>query len=891
MGCTSNDTTDINGVVTDTAGITGTNAYHVVYLDGTGTSTITTDTVLDGFTITAGHAHALFPNDNDGGGLFCSGGFSGSECSPALSNVVFSGNLADRHGGGMFNAAGNGGASNPVLTDVTFSGNQAGWRGGGMYNDGWNGGTSSPMLTNVTFSGNHAIDGGGMYSYGHGGGVSSPTLTSVTFSNNQADSHGGGMFNNGDGGTSSPTLTNVTFSDNQASRGGGMQNYGDGGTSSAVLTNVTFSGNHAVDGGGMYNNGYDGGTSSPTLTSVTFSGNQAASAGGGILNNGDGGTSSPALTNVVFSGNQAGFDGGGVHSNGSNGGTTSPVLTNVTFSGNHANRDGGGMFNYSSAGTSSPTLTNVILWDNTASSNGAQIYNDNATPTISYSDIEGSGGSGAGWDSSLGADGGHNMDADPLFVDSDGADDIPGTLDDDLHLQPGSPCIDAGTSVGAPSTDFEGDPRPWGLGVDMGADEYYREEVDIPLQVGWNHISLPLDPLAPYTAEGVCSEINSQGGDVAEIDRWYASGWDGHICGLPFNDFDVELGSDYFIRSNAVSTWTIEGYSVTTPVPLELQVGWNSIGIPHTDAYTAESLCDEINAQCGDGTAVEVDRWYASGWDGHICGLPFNDFAIEIGKGYFVKASDGCAVTPSLAAAPPAARPLTMPKLPEAPWTARKSKAAIAEVKVTNARDTSFTVSWGTDVTATGWVNYGTSPALGQTAYDDRGAKAIGESHHVTLHGLSPQTIYYFEVVSGAVVDDHEGSCYQVTTGPTLELPASHSIYGRVFESDGVTPAEGAIVYITLRDVDGVGSPGEPGVMSALVDADGWWQANLGNARLADGIGYFTYSAAGDTVMLVAEGVHEGFVSRTVDTSELGPVAPLTLVRQRRPYLPLVVKE
>ncbi len=175
-------------------------------------------------------------------------------------------------------------------------------------------------------------------------------------------------------------------------------------------------------------------------------------------------------------------------------------------------------------------------------------------------------------------------------------------------------------------------------------------EAPIPLQIGWNHISLPLDPVTPYTAEGVCDEIISQGGDMAEIDRWYASGWDGHICGLPFNNFAIELGADYFIKSSAVVTWTIEGYRVTTPVPLDLQIGWNSIGIPHTDAYTAESLCEEINDQCGDSTAVEIDRWYASGWDGHICGLPFNDFNIEIGKGYFVNASDACAVTPSLAA-------------------------------------------------------------------------------------------------------------------------------------------------------------------------------------------------------------------------------------------------
>ncbi len=79
--------------------------------------------------------------------------------------------------------------------------------------------------------------------------------------------------------------------------------------------------------------------------------------------------------------------------------------------------------------------------------------------------------------------------------------------------------------------------------------------------------------------------------------------------------------------------------------------------------------------------------------------------------------------------------------------------------------------------------------------------------------------------------------------------------------------------------------------MSAPVDADGWWQANLGNARLADGTGHFSYSAAGDAVVLMAQGADGGFVSRTVSTGDLGSAVQLTLVRRSRPYLPLVVKE
>ena len=68
-------------------------------------------------------------------------------------------------------------------------------------------------------------------------------------------------------------------------------------------------------------------------------------------------------------------------------------------------------------------------------------------------------------------DGGGNSDADPLFQDPDGADNVPGTLDDNFHLSQSSPCVDSGTPTNAPNHDLAGDSRPQGNGYDRGAFE------------------------------------------------------------------------------------------------------------------------------------------------------------------------------------------------------------------------------------------------------------------------------------------------------------------------------------------------------------------------------------------------------------------------------------
>jgi parallel beta-helix repeat protein len=64
--------------------------------------------------------------------------------------------------------------------------------------------------------------------------------------------------------------------------------------------------------------------------------------------------------------------------------------------------------------------------------------------------------------------GAHNLSQDPLFHDPAGMD---------YHLQPASPCINAGTAsfpAAAPVTDFDGDSRPILGAYDIGADEVHQ---------------------------------------------------------------------------------------------------------------------------------------------------------------------------------------------------------------------------------------------------------------------------------------------------------------------------------------------------------------------------------------------------------------------------------
>ncbi|HON49780.1 MAG TPA: choice-of-anchor Q domain-containing protein [Candidatus Sumerlaeota bacterium] len=323
--------------------------------------------------------------------------------------------------------SGGGGINNySKVTNCTVYNNSA-YYGGGINNN------SSGTVTDCTVYGNSASDiAGGIRNHGavtnctiynnttlrDGGGIlDTGTVTSCTVYNNNASRNGGGIYNH------SGTETDCIVYKNSAEYGGGIYNR-------STVTNCTvYENNSGDDGGGIYN--YKG-----TVTSCTIYGNSAIDSGSGIYNDEE-----SAATNCVIYSNKAEYYGGGIYNYG--------TATNCTVY-NNIGMDGGGIFNKG-------TVTNCIAWGNDTD---IKLFSGE----VKYSCFSG-GTTGEG-----------NIAVDPMFVNVSGDDPTKW----DLQLQPSSPCIDAGTSEGAPKYDILDVRRPQGEKVDMGAYEYAPPTITIP---------------------------------------------------------------------------------------------------------------------------------------------------------------------------------------------------------------------------------------------------------------------------------------------------------------------------------------------------------------------------------------------------------------------------
>lgn len=307
------------------------------------------------------------------------------------------------------------GAANCTISAAAFGGARC------IYFDGDE--TTTSVVQGFTLTGATPATGGAAI---HCSGGSSPKIVACVIIGNSTGGSGGGIYG-------SPVVEDCTISGNTA------QNNGGGICGNAIVRGCTIEGNTATagSGGGIYCAG-----GAPRIERCRIVGNESGANGGGVACVG----ASPLIVSCLIAGNEAATYGGGVYDAPS---TTSVVnLTNCTIAYNDAGGDGGGVY----ASVRGPIVRNCIVWANTAPAGthpGVRVdytvsgqnqplkVSPLTSPGLSYCDVQ-EGHIGHG-----------NLNADPLFVDPDGADNILDTWDDnDLRLSSSSPCFDRGEIAG-----------------------------------------------------------------------------------------------------------------------------------------------------------------------------------------------------------------------------------------------------------------------------------------------------------------------------------------------------------------------------------------------------------------------------------------------------------
>ncbi len=258
------------------------------------------------------------------------------------------------------------------------------------------------------------------------------------------------------------------------------------------------------------------------------------------------------VSNSLFVGNAANGSGGAIYKVSGSGLT----VENTTFHGNSTGAWGGAIC----ADQFDPapiTVVNSVFWGDVASVAPPDKKEVCSPYSITYSDVNQNGfGDGLG-----GADVNGNIRSDPLFIDPDGADNVIGTLDDNLRLGTGSPAVDAGDNTGIDtcSRDLDGlqrflddpgvDPDT-GNGtapiIDMGAYERggAAEQYTLTMAVTGNGTT---DPPVGAHAFPVCSEI-----PVTAIpdSGWTFTNWTGDVLDVNSASTSVSMLDDRSATAN-----------------------------------------------------------------------------------------------------------------------------------------------------------------------------------------------------------------------------------------------------------------------------------------------------------------------------------------------------
>ncbi|MBS0189926.1 MAG: choice-of-anchor Q domain-containing protein [Phycisphaerales bacterium] len=371
------------------------NVAHVV--TATGLSNLS---VLDGFTITRGHAVGG-GNDGLGAGVLVVGG------APVIRNCSFTDNIAQSGGGIGANGA-------AALIDSCAFGPNFAHNGFAVCNI-----SGDTSVVSCTFQGLYPATGG----------ASGLGIWSGQFSTNAP--------------SASLLVEDCTFSIQTPNFTcpAGIAIAGE--VAQATIRRSDFLGNTGCGSGAIQLEG------TINIDRCRFIGNEGTFDGGAALHSFHGVYS---VTNSLFAGNdRLGFSTIMVG--------TSMTLINCTLASNGntvQNSAGGGFHRVVTGNAAQFRATNCIFWNNRSRGGDADavVVNSSPAPQFDFCLVQNWGAL------SVPATGFQSFTGDPKFVSLTGPDGLTGTIDDDYRLASGSPAIDRGTNLAMPlALDIFGLPR------------------------------------------------------------------------------------------------------------------------------------------------------------------------------------------------------------------------------------------------------------------------------------------------------------------------------------------------------------------------------------------------------------------------------------------------